>query len=93
MVKAIGHFVGETLKMWSRRPRLLLHRLESLCHQRTAFGRLFHISSTGGHLFLPNSGHPPEPKGVFGEIQMRNLIKGSSTISPLDICLNIFILL
>ncbi len=38
MVKAIGHFVGETRKMWSRRPRLLLHRLESLCHQRTAGG-------------------------------------------------------
>ncbi len=38
MVKAIGHFAGETWKMWSRRPRLLLHRLESLCHQRTAGG-------------------------------------------------------
>ncbi len=42
MVKAIGHFVGETRKMWSRRPRLLMHRLESLCHQRTAEGGGFH---------------------------------------------------
>ena len=34
----LGAFGGETRKMWSRRPRLLRHRLESLCHQRTAVG-------------------------------------------------------
>ena len=65
MVKAIRDFVGETRKMWSTRPRLLLHRLESLCHQRTAFGRLFHIISTWVNLFPPNPGHPPRTQRGF----------------------------